>query len=59
VILIFFWCQFATDAQLVCQYGGNINMTGQIVGFSRPVTVGVDGRAQNCWARSKAFMTTA
>src|SRR4030095_844495 len=39
-----YWCQFATDAQLVCQYGGNLNMTGQIVGFSRLVTVGVDGQ---------------
>src|SRR4030095_9146791 len=36
-------CQFATDAQLVCQYGGNLNMTGQIVGFSRLVT------GRGCW----------
>lgn len=38
------WCNFATDAQLVCQYGGNVDMTGQIVSFSRLVTVGADGK---------------
>jgi dipeptidyl aminopeptidase/acylaminoacyl peptidase len=39
------WCEFATDAQLVCQYGGNVEMeAGQIVGFSRLITVGADGK---------------
>ena len=39
------WCEFATDTQLVCQYGGNIEMAGgQIVGFSRLITVGADGK---------------
>ncbi len=38
------WCQFASDAQLVCHYGGNVEMTGQIVEFSRLVTIGTDGK---------------
>ena len=50
-----FWCQFATDAQLVCQYGGNLNMTGQIVGFSRLVTVGVDGKGLKLLGQKQSF----
>lgn len=38
------WCRFATDSQLVCKYGGNINLEGQIVGFTRLITVGTDGK---------------
>jgi len=38
------WCRFATDSQLVCQYGGNVAINGQLVGFSRLITVGIDGK---------------
>lgn len=39
-----YWCKFASDTQLVCQYGGNVAVENQLVGFSRLVTVGVDGK---------------
>ena len=38
------WCQFATDTQLVCRYGGNLKLDGKIVEFTRLVTVGADGK---------------
>ncbi len=38
------WCKFASDQQLVCQYGGNVAGDNQLVGFSRLVTVGIDGK---------------
>ena len=37
------WCQFASDTQLVCRYGGNVDMSGQIVEFGRLVTMGIGG----------------
>ena len=39
-----YWCKFASDTQLVCQYGGNVAVDNQLVGFSRLITVGVDGK---------------
>jgi len=50
-----YWCQFATDAQLVCQYGGNLNMTGQIIGFTRLITVGVDGKGLKQLGQKQSF----
>jgi dienelactone hydrolase len=38
------WCKFASDKQLVCQYSANIPGDGQLVGFSRLMTVGIDGK---------------
>ncbi len=38
-----YWCKFASDAQLVCQFG-NVRIDNQLVGFSRLITVGVDGK---------------
>lgn len=38
------WCKFATESQLVCQYSGNVNSIGQIIGFSRLITLGIDGK---------------
>ena len=38
------WCKFASDKQLVCQYSGNVAGENQLVGFSRLVTVGIDGK---------------
>jgi hypothetical protein len=37
------WCEFGSDTQLVCQYGGDVRLDGQIVAFTRLITVGVDG----------------
>ena len=39
-----YWCSFATDAQLVCKYGALLKVDGLIVGFSRLVTLGADGK---------------
>jgi len=50
-----YWCQFATDTQLVCQYGGNLNMTGQIIGFTRLITVGVDGKGLKQLGQKQSF----
>jgi dienelactone hydrolase len=38
------WCKFASDKQLVCQYSAIIPGDGQLVGFSRLMTVGIDGK---------------
>lgn len=39
-----FWCRFASNLQLVCKYGGYAEVGGDMVGFSRLVTLGVDGK---------------
>jgi dipeptidyl aminopeptidase/acylaminoacyl peptidase len=39
-----YWCRFASDSQIVCQYGGNLSVDGKLVGFSRLITVGTDGK---------------
>ena len=38
------WCKFASETQLVCQYGGYTRAEGNVVGFSRLITMGVDGK---------------
>jgi dipeptidyl aminopeptidase/acylaminoacyl peptidase len=38
------WCQFASDIQLVCEYGGLADLNGDIIGFSRLVTLTADGK---------------
>jgi len=38
------WCKFGSETQLVCQYGGYTRVEGNVVGFSRLVTMGVDGK---------------
>ena len=38
------WCKFASEAQLVCKYGGYTKVDTDVVGFSRLITMGVDGK---------------
>ena len=38
-----YWCKFATDVQLICRYGGGTYYDNDIVGFSRLITMGIDG----------------
>jgi dipeptidyl aminopeptidase/acylaminoacyl peptidase len=38
------WCKFGSETQLVCQYGGYTRVDSNIVGFSRLVTMGLDGK---------------
>src|SRR4051794_6222740 len=38
------WCKFASEAQLVCKYGGYTKVESDVVGFSRLITMGVDGK---------------
>jgi len=38
------WCRFASDTQLVCSYGGNAKIQNDVAGFSRLVTLGIDGK---------------
>ena len=49
------WCQFATDTQLVCRYGGNLKLDGKIVGFSRLVTVGADGKGLKLLGQDQSY----
>jgi dipeptidyl aminopeptidase/acylaminoacyl peptidase len=37
------WCDFASEGQLVCRYGGNITYEGILIGMARLVTLGADG----------------
>lgn len=37
------WCQFASDAYLVCKYGGVSRVDGQLLPFSRLISVAADG----------------
>lgn len=34
-----YWCAFGSDTQLVCKFGGYVNLEGDIAGFSRLVTL--------------------
>ena len=38
------WCNFATDTQLICKYSGVVRIDGIQLGFSRLVTLGIDGK---------------
>ena len=38
------WCRFASDTQLVCRYGGNVPVDGQLLEYSRLITIGTDGK---------------
>lgn len=38
------WCKFASETQLVCSYGGYTKVDSDVVGFSRLVTLGIDGK---------------
>jgi dipeptidyl aminopeptidase/acylaminoacyl peptidase len=39
-----YWCKFATDNQLICQYGGGTYYDSDLVGFSRLILMDVEGR---------------
>jgi dipeptidyl aminopeptidase/acylaminoacyl peptidase len=49
------WCQFGTDTQLVCKYGGNLVVDGETISFSRLVTVGTDGKGLKLLGQEKSF----
>jgi dipeptidyl aminopeptidase/acylaminoacyl peptidase len=38
------WCKFASETQLICKYGGYTKLEGDVVGFSRLITIGTDGK---------------
>ena len=48
------WCRFASDTQLVCQYGGNVRVEADILGFSRLITVGTDGKGLKSLGQTKS-----
>ena len=37
------WCEFAGESRLVCHYSGNSKIDGQLVPFTRLVTVSAEG----------------
>lgn len=49
------WCQFASDTQLVCRYSANLDTSGQVVGFSRLVTLGIDGKGLKLLGQQESF----
>jgi dipeptidyl aminopeptidase/acylaminoacyl peptidase len=49
------WCQFGSDTQLVCKYGGNLDVDGVLLPFSRLVTVGIDGKGLKLLGQEKSF----
>ena len=49
------WCRFASDSQLVCQYGGNVRVDEDILSFSRLITVGIDGKGLKMLGQTKSF----
>lgn len=50
-----YWCSFATDAQLVCKYGGYVSMEAGLVGFTRLITVGTDGKGLKALGQHSHF----
>jgi hypothetical protein len=38
-----YWCEFGSDTELVCKFGGEGKIEGDIAGFSRVVAVPLDG----------------
>ena len=38
------WCEFASDTQIVCKFGGDVRLDNDIVGFSRLISLGIDGK---------------
>jgi dipeptidyl aminopeptidase/acylaminoacyl peptidase len=38
-----YWCEFGSDTELVCKFGGETRVGGDIAGFSRVVAVPLDG----------------
>ena len=37
------WCAFAGNTRIVCRYSGSVRETGQIIGFSRMISLNLDG----------------
>ena len=38
------WCRFGSETQLVCRYGGNLDIDGVLVGMGRLIRLGIDGK---------------
>ena len=38
------WCRFGSETQLVCQYGGNVDVGGVLAGMGRLIRLGTDGK---------------
>lgn len=49
------WCRFADDSQLVCRFTANMVYEGEIVGFSRLVTMGIDGKNVKSLGQRSSF----
>ena len=49
------WCQFASESKLVCRYGGNVPVGGQLVGFSRLIAAGIDGKGMKLLGQHQSF----
>jgi acetyl esterase/lipase len=37
------WCEFAGNARIACRYSGLVKDTGQLIGFSRMISLNLDG----------------
>lgn len=39
-----YWCKFASDTQLICKYGGGTYLNSDLIGFTRLITMDVNGQ---------------
>ena len=51
----FRWCDFAGNDQLICRYGGNIDVEGVLAGFSRLITLDANGQGIRQLGQSQSF----
>ena len=49
-----YWCSFAGEEHLVCQYGGIEKIDGDPIGFSRLITVNADGSKMRPMGQSQS-----
>lgn len=49
------WCEFASEIQLVCRFGGNVEDSGVVMGFSRLITLTASGRNMRPLGRKESM----
>ena len=51
----FRWCDFAGNDQLICRYGGNVEVDGVLAGFSRLITLDTGGKGVKQLGQRESF----
>ncbi len=52
------WCEFASETQLVCRFGGTVANEGKVIGFSRLVTSTTAGSNVRALGRKQSMLET-